>query len=242
MEKIRIPDGMEIRTLLFDKTYYPSYKKIKQWIHLWGLKLPNKDRDVIEDENCYKVKVNVTSEAELGTFRILNLSEGIKAVIAKKKRKNSAVRLNPNSESKKYFKNLIDKRLITAKEELTSALENVSSSRINLHQMPNPKNPKNPIHFPKSKKGRPRKRGRPTTAKKHKIFARGRKPHVTWWVLDLYDVKDSRVNTLIGQGDKDQARHEAQNYVGKHSAGKKIYRVELCGPYYFKPSKDVVRK
>jgi len=198
---------------------------------IWGLPLPGVN--LHEFENDYRVKCGHPGEVELGSYRILNLKDGVKAVIAKgnnmaKKRKNSAVRMNP----KKKYSTALRYASVQARD-LSNKLGNIAEVE-EMHG--------NPINYPKSKAGRPRKRGRPTTRKHHKIFQRGRKSHITWWVLDLYDVKDHRVNTLIGQGDKDQARHEAQNYVGKHSAGKKIYRVELCGPYYFKPSKDVVRK
>lgn len=94
----------------------------------------------------------------------------------------------------------------------------------------------NPIHFPKGKAGRSQKRGRPSHVSPTKMFGRGRKPKILWWILDLYK-NDKLVGTLIGQGSKESATVEAKAMVRKGHAR----RAELCGPYYFKPSKEANR-
>lgn len=106
----------------------------------------------------------------------------------------------------------------------------------------------NPVHFPHTERGRPRKgRGRPrkSRALTEKIFpglTRGRPPSKQWWILDLY-TEGYLLDTLIGEGSRPTALSEAQQFIGKKLKDalgkiKKVERVELSGPYEDKPAKD----
>lgn len=149
----------------------------------------------------------------------------------RKKKRNSAVRLNnPLVRPKHHMKRAAYVLAQKGRDIIDIAHDLPEEIRTNV----------NPQHFPKTKAGRPRKRGRPSKAK-GKIFSSGRKPKILYWVLDLYK-QDTLLTTLIGQGTKEQASSEAKGMIGRHIKHKTVTKAMLSGPYYFKPSKEVVRK
>lgn len=101
----------------------------------------------------------------------------------------------------------------------------------------------NPIHFPKTKRGRPRKarRGRPIgtyrAQRPVKHGRRGRPENIKWWILDLYGPSGNIARTLIGPGTAHNAKAEAHTL----SLQKGVARAELSGPYHSKPNKDTAR-
>jgi hypothetical protein len=116
-----------------------------------------------------------------------------------KKRKNSAVRLNPAIDPTAYASN--------------------------------------PLHFPKTKAGRPRKKGRPKTVKPTKIFGKGPKPNIKWWLVSLYRSDGNLIKVLAGQGTKANVMIEAEKLSKKRG----VARAELQGPYRSMPSISTAR-
>lgn len=74
----------------------------------------------------------------------------------------------------------------------------------------------NPIHFPKTARGRPSK--------------------VRFWLLDVY--KGSKITSYIGRSDKTTAERDAMRKLVRTGAD----RVALNGPYLKRPHMDSVRK
>jgi hypothetical protein len=81
----------------------------------------------------------------------------------------------------------------------------------------NPRRGRNPIHFPRTARGRP---------------AQSR-----FWLLDVYSTSGAK-KTYIGHANRTDAERDAQEVLIKSGA----QRVALCGPYAREPSVGTKRR
>lgn len=88
-------------------------------------------------------------------------------------------------------------------------------------------NPK--YHFPKTKKGRKRKVGRPASKEHTKVFRKGKKASPSLFALRFFDSSGKLMDTIKGRGYRKDAIIEAQTFVGKFRGSKRIDKVELIG-------------
>jgi len=82
---------------------------------------------------------------------------------------------------------------------------------------------RNMTHFPKSPRGRPEKK--------------------FYWILDLYDSKESHLATKISKWptSKKAAEMEAIDFLGHHANGAVVRSLTIAGPYKFKPNASTER-
>jgi len=241
--KVGLPAGDTVITYIFDKTFHPNIKNIVKWLNLWGCN----SSGIKESANNYRVKQDNAKHYELGTLRTIDIADGISAVVGRikvmatrKKKRNSTVRLsNPGKRTaieESYFRSL-PTRVGTMPNHIARGLVDKGMIYIDNNGYYQ-KNKKNPMHFPLTKRGRPRKRGRPSKAK-GKMFSRGRKAHIAWWILDLYR-GTTLLTTAMGQGTKANATLEAKSMMGRHIRHKTVNKITLSGPYESKPSKELI--
>ena len=135
--------------------------------------------------------------------------------MATKRRKNSAVRFLDS-----------DLSMLAGKEGITS-----TSRESMMRVFGNPietDSYANPIHIPKTTRGRPSKD--------------------SWWILDLYDSKKAKIRTEIGSGAKRSAEHDAASFIGHRAkprgrgTAKLVKSAMLSGPYSRKPTTKTKRK
>jgi hypothetical protein len=112
----------------------------------------------------------------------------------------------------------------------------------------------------KNKSTAKRKAGRPKGAKtkrgvgapKRRAFKnmthmpktlRGRPVKPAYWILDLYDINDNFLKTLISSfpTSKKAAEMEAAEFLGHHHGGKVVRSLTIAGPYKSRPSKTTAR-
>jgi hypothetical protein len=171
---------------------------------------------------------------------------------ARKKRKNSTVRLNPNEN----VKITIEAPASALEQGLGSDLAMLAAQKGIPTVRPSERNPifkkraaarkkkttkkkkpisrsepmqvfGNPIHFPKTRAGRP-------AAEK-------------WWIADLYDTKGKKFLTFIGKGAQTNARRDASRLIGtrqraSRGRGREVASLLLSGPYARKPTGKTKRK
>jgi hypothetical protein len=70
------PVGTEVQTLIFDKDVF-SEKEAKSWAKKHNMKYGYVD----EKENTYRIRQEEPSEFKDESFRTINITEGVKAVI-----------------------------------------------------------------------------------------------------------------------------------------------------------------
>lgn len=71
---------------------------------------------------------------------------------------------------------------------------------------------------------------------------RGRKGNKRWYILDLFDSRDRVISTRIKHGTHAAYAREAASLVGRRVQHHIVRKVELSGPYAFKPSAASARK
>lgn len=244
----RCPKGMEIQTILFDKEYFT-----KRTANTWIKKHNYKNNKIDETEDYFRIRQKSPSNFEKHSYRTIEFKPGIKAIVAcpkkkvnmatRKRRRNSAVRINPDEQSEVSITIKGPKEALAgigSDLAMTAANEGIPATRYNPKRRKTRKTTTrtkkelpsmtkvfgNPIHIPRTNRGRPAKDA--------------------WWILDLFDGKGKKITTHIGKGEKKAAEYEAANMINKRAKGRGKSRIvrsaALSGPYSRKPNTRTKRK
>lgn len=118
----------EIQTLILDKKRFPTLADAKKWIKDNNFKIEHKGKGPDETEASFRFRQRDPGDFQDGSFRTINITDGVKAVIGRPKQQTRATKLIPvdkadDNDQRIVFGVVLEPGTIDAQNDKISAEE-----------------------------------------------------------------------------------------------------------------------